>query len=64
MRSDNIYKHQWRAFYKPGLGSPTFVYGESEGEAMKNALAEYRKGCTMVDMKPIEQVVDHVEFIA
>lgn len=57
------YKTQWKAYYKPGLMSPRIVYGESEAEARINALAEYRKNKTMVDIWPIEKVVDHVDWI-
>lgn len=58
-----IYKTQWRAYYKTGLGGPTIVYGESEREAMANALAEYRKSRTLVGMWPMEKVVERVELI-
>ncbi|MBP5784046.1 MAG: hypothetical protein J6W16_00480 [Methanobrevibacter sp.] len=58
-----IYKTQWRAFYKPGLASSKIVYGESEDEAKRNALAEYRKSKTQVDTWSIDKVVDRVEMI-
>ena len=58
-----LYKTQWMAYYKSGLMSPTVVYGESEAEAMKNALAEYRKGKTLVDRWPMEKVVKKVKYI-
>lgn len=58
-----ICKTQWKAFFKHGFCSPTIVYGESESEAMRNALAHYRKNKTLVDFWGIEDVVDHVDFI-
>lgn len=58
-----VYKTQWKAYYKPGLSSPKIVYGESEAEARVNALAEYRKNKTLVDLWPINKVVDHVDWI-
>lgn len=58
-----IYKTQWRAFYKPGLGSPTIVYGESIDEATRNALAEFRRTNSILDSWPIDHIVDRVEFI-
>ena len=58
-----LYKTQWKAYFKSGLCNPTVVYGESEEDAKKNALAHYRKNQTAVDFFPIDKVVDHVEFI-
>ena len=58
-----VYKTQWLATFRRGLGKPTIVYGESEDEAKRNALAYYRKNMTMVDMKPIDSVVERVEII-
>ena len=58
-----LYKTQWRAFYKKGLGSPRTVYGESEDEALRNALADFRRTHGPIDTWPREKVVDHVEFI-
>lgn len=58
-----LYKTQWRAHYKPGLGSPKIVYGESETEALNNALAEYRRNKTLVDLWPLDKVVDRVDYI-
>ena len=58
-----LYKTQWRAFYKPGLGSPTIVYGESVDEATKNALALFRKNNGILENWPADRIVDHVDFI-
>lgn len=58
-----VYKTQWLATFRRGLGKLTIVYGESEDEAKRNALAYYRKNMTMVDMKPIDSVVERVEII-
>ena len=58
-----IYKTQWRAYFKHGLGEPTIVYGEDERTAKANALAYYRKNKTLVDYAPMEKIVDRVEFI-
>ena len=58
-----LYETKWTAYYKNGVMGPTVVYGEDVEEAMKNALAEYRKNCTMVDFWPIERVVDRVELV-
>jgi len=63
VNTKKLYKTQWRAYYKTGLGSPKIVYGESETEALSNALAEYRKNKTMVDLWPLNMVVDYVECI-
>ena len=57
-----IYATQWRAYYKNGLMNTSIVYGESEDEAKKNALALYRKNQTAVDFFPIEKVVERVEL--
>ena len=57
------YKTQWKAYFKPGLGSPTIVYGESEAEAKNNALAYYRYHQAAIDKWPIDRVVHKVEFI-
>lgn len=57
------FKTQWRAYYKNNLSSPKIVYGESEAEAKNNALAEYRKNKTMVDLWPVDKVVDYVEYV-
>lgn len=59
-----LYANQWRAYYKKGFGAPTVVYGRTEQEALNNALAQYRKDCTMVSMNSLETVVDHVEHIS
>ena len=61
--TSKIYKTQWRAFYKNGIHPAKIVHGESEAEARANALAEYRKSKTMVDLWPIDKVVDYVEWI-
>ena len=58
-----LYKTQWRAYFKRGLGSPTIVYGESEDIAKRNALAYYRKNCALMSDWPIEKVVDRVDII-
>lgn len=58
-----LYSTQWKAYYKKGFGQPTVVYGRTEREALNNALAQYRKNCTMVSTLPLETVVDHVEYI-
>ena len=63
VNTKRLYKTQWRAYYKTGLGSPKIVYGESEAEALNNALAEYRKNKTLVDPWPLDKVVDHVDYI-
>ena len=58
-----LYKTQWRAYFKYGLGEPVIVYGEDERTAKANALAYYRKNKTLVDYAPMEKIVDRVEFI-
>lgn len=58
-----LYKTQWRAYFKHGLGEPTIVYGEDERTAKANALAYYRKNKTLVDYTPMDKIVDHVELI-
>ena len=58
-----LYKTQWRAFYKTGLGSPAIVYGESIDDAMKNALALFRKNNGILENWPVDHIVDHVDFI-
>ena len=58
-----LYKTQWRAYFKRGLGEPTIVYGEDERTAKANALAYYRKNKTLVDCTPMDKIVDHVELI-
>ena len=60
---ERLYKTQWRAHYKKGLGSPRIVYGESEEEALRNALAEFRRTHGPIDNWPLNKVVDSVEFI-
>ena len=57
-----LYKTQWRAYFKRGLGEPTIVYGEDERTAKANALAYYRKNKTLVDYTPMGKIVDHVEL--
>ena len=37
INTTRLYKTQWKAYYKPGLGSPKIVQGESEAEAKNNA---------------------------
>lgn len=63
MDAAKLYKTQWKAYYKHGLCGPKIVYGESEDEAIRMALAEYRRNCTAIDWQPAEAVVDHVDFI-
>lgn len=58
-----LYKTQWRAYFKHGLGEPVIVYGEDERTAKANALAYYRKNKTLVDELPMNKIVDRVEFI-
>lgn len=58
-----LYKTQWRAYFKHGLGAPIIVYGEDERTAKVNALAHYRKNKALLDYTPMENVVDHVDFI-
>ena len=58
-----LYKTQWLAYFKRGLGEPTIVYGEDERTAKANALAYYRKNKTLVDYTPMDKIVDHVELI-
>lgn len=58
-----LYKTQWRAYFKHGLGEPVIVYGEDERTAKANALAYYRKNKTLVDELPMDKIVDRVEFI-
>ena len=53
----------WKAYYKKGLCSPTDVYGGSEAEARKNALAYYRKRACLVDKWTIDDVVERVELL-
>ncbi len=57
------YSHRWKAFYKNGVCNTSIIYGKDMDEAMKNALAEYRRHNTMVDFWPIERIVDHVELV-
>lgn len=59
----SLYKTQWKAYFKRGLGSPTIVYGESMEEAMKNALAYYRKNSALLSEWPMDKVVEKVEYI-
>ena len=61
--SSRLYKTQWQAYFKRGLGKPVIVYGEDERTAKANALAYYRKNKTLVDYTPMEKIVDHVELI-
>lgn len=61
--SSRLYKTQWQAYFKRGLGKPVVVYGEDERTAKANALAYYRKNKTLVDYTPMEKIVDHVELI-
>lgn len=58
-----MYKTQWQAYFKRGLGKPVIVYGEDERTAKANALAYYRKNKTLVDYTPMEKIVDHVDLI-
>ena len=58
-----IYKTQWQAYFKRGLGKPVIVYGEDERTAKANALAHYRKNKALLDYTPMEKIVDHVELI-
>lgn len=58
-----LYQTQWRAHFKRGYGQPAIVYGESQEEAMRNALAYFRKNDGMLDFRPIGLVVDYVEPI-
>ena len=58
-----LYKTRWMAYFKRGLGSPTIVYGESEDEAKRSALAHYRKNYALMSDWPIEKVVDRVDII-
>lgn len=57
----SIYETRWRAYYKNGLHNVSIVYGRDMAEAMKNALAEYRKSTTMVSFLPLDKVVERVE---
>ena len=59
----NVYSVKWTAYYKNGVLGPTTVYGKDVEEAMKNALAEYRKSNTMVDFWPVDRIVDRVELV-
>ena len=59
----HLYKTQWRATFKNEVCSPTIVYGESEDEARRNALAHYRKNKTMLNFWGVDDIVDHVEYI-
>ena len=58
-----IYNTPWRAFFKNGIIGTSIVYGESEDEAMRNALALARKNNGSIDFWPIDKVVDHVEIV-
>lgn len=58
-----LYQTQWRAYFKRGLGQPAVVYGETEEEALRNALVYFRKDNSNLEMWPGERIVDHVEFI-
>ena len=57
------FKHQWKAYFKRG-GGTTIVYGNNETEAKYAALAAYRKTRTMVDLLPLEAVVESVDYIS
>lgn len=59
----HLYKTQWRAYYKRGLGGPTIVYGETQEDALKAALAEYRRNSGLLENWPLNRIVDHVEYI-
>ena len=58
-----LYRHRWMAYFKNHLCSPTIVHGESEAAARNEALAHYRKQCTLIDMWPMDAVVARVEYI-
>ena len=58
-------KNLFRVKYRKGLGDQIEVEASSVLEARKLALAEYRRNCTMVDMKPLDAVVsEDVEILA
>jgi len=58
-------KNLYRVHYRKGLGDPKTFEASSPLEARKLALAEYRRNCTMVDMKPLDAVVmQDVEILA
>ena len=63
MDTSSIYNTQWKAYFKTGLGSPETVYGESEDEAKRNALAFFRKNNSSLWNWPAEKIVDRVELI-
>lgn len=59
----NAYKTQWLATFKNNLHKQTIVYGESEKEAMNNALAFHRKNYGMVDTRGMNDIVASVKYI-
>lgn len=62
MANMTMFKTQWKAVFKNGDGE-AIVYGESEDEAMRNALAAYRKKKGALDYRNAGEVVKRVEFI-
>lgn len=58
----NQFKHQWKAYFKRG-GGMAIVYGSNEAEAKHAALAAYRKTRTMVDLLPLDEVVESVDYL-
>lgn len=62
---EKIFAHRWHAFYKNGvMNSPTVVYGDTEMDAMKAALAEYRRNVSGVSLAPMDKVVSSVKPVA
>lgn len=58
-----MYKTQWRAYFKRGLGSPTIVYGRTLEEARGNAFAYFRKNNGNLEHWPIDRIVEKVELV-
>lgn len=50
-------KHKYRIFYRQGLGSPLDVEADNVTEAKQVALAEFRRHCTFVDPRPVDEVI-------
>lgn len=62
MSIEMLYKTKWKAVFKNGDGD-AIVYGESEDEARRDALAAYRKQKGAMDFRGIDEVVKSIEFI-
>ncbi len=50
-------KHRYRIFYSQGLGGPIDIEADNVKEAKQSALAEFRRHCTFVDPRPVDEVI-------